>query len=146
MLKSGHHRPLAPTLLQLHVERVLIDVVSEPGVVHPILQYRSLVSCHFVACGVALCSGAAPWSADHCAHAFIQVNGMHKPLRAADDYCSLLIVLKLRCLDSEQTTSRLGFPCQMLLEGFWAATHLPLHNPSSLTPEQRWVSMDCCAS
>ena len=33
-----------------------------------------------------------------------------------------------------------GFPCQMLLEGFWAATHLPLHSLSSLTLEQLWVS------
>ena len=33
-----------------------------------------------------------------------------------------------------------GFPCQMLYEGFWAATHLPLHNPSSLTSEQHWVT------
>ena len=33
-----------------------------------------------------------------------------------------------------------SFPCQMLYEGFWAATHLPLHIPSSLTPEQHWVT------
>ena len=32
-----------------------------------------------------------------------------------------------------------GFPCQ-LYEGFWAATHLPLHYPSSLTSEQHWVT------
>ena len=29
-----------------------------------------------------------------------------------------------------------GFPCQMLYESFWAATHLLLHNPPSLTSEQ----------
>ena len=33
-----------------------------------------------------------------------------------------------------------GFPCQILSEGFWAATHLPLHCPSSLTLEQHWVT------
>ena len=34
-----------------------------------------------------------------------------------------------------------GFPCQMLSEGIWAATHLPLHYPSSLTSEQHWVTL-----
>ena len=33
-----------------------------------------------------------------------------------------------------------GFACQMLYESFWAATHLLLHNPSSLTSEQHWVT------
>ena len=33
-----------------------------------------------------------------------------------------------------------AFPCQMLSEGFWAATHLPLNNPSSLALEQHWVT------
>ena len=37
-----------------------------------------------------------------------------------------------------------GFPSQMLSEGFWAATHLPLHSLSSLTSEQLWVSIDSC--
>ena len=29
----------------------------------------------------------------------------------------------------------------MLSEGFWAATHLPLYNPSSLTSEQHLVTL-----
>ena len=33
-----------------------------------------------------------------------------------------------------------GFPCQMLSEGFWAATHLSLHCQSSSTSEQHWVT------
>ena len=33
-----------------------------------------------------------------------------------------------------------GFPCQMLYEDFWAAIHLSLRNPSSLTSEQHWVT------
>ena len=45
-----------------------------------------------------------------------------------------VITSKMCCLGSDKTTSRLVSPCQMLSEGFWAATHLPLHSPSSLTP------------
>ena len=37
---------------------------------------------------------------------------------------------------SQQT----GFPCQILSEGFWAATHLPFHCQSSSTSEQHWVT------
>ena len=39
-----------------------------------------------------------------------------------------------------EALSRLVFPGQMLSEGFWVATHLTLHNPSSLTSEQLWVT------
>ena len=39
--------------------------------------------------------------------------------------------------------SRLVSPARCCCGGFWAATHLPLHSPSSLSLEQLGVSMDC---
>ena len=63
-----------------------------------------------------------------------------------DGSCSPLIASKIALSRLGTNYQQAGFPCQMLLEGFWAATHLPLLSPSSLTLEQLWVSMDCCVS
>ena len=40
-------------------------------------------------------------------------------------------------------SSRLVSPARCCCEGFWAATHLPFHSPSSMSLEEHWVSMDC---
>ena len=61
-------------------------------------------------------------------------------------HSSMTALVRLALSRFRTNCQQAGFPCQMLLEGFWADTHLPLHSPSSLTFEQLWVSMDCCTS
>ena len=57
-----------------------------------------------------------------------------------DGSCSPLIASKIAQSRFGTNYQQAGFPCQMLSEGFWAATHLPLYHPSSLTAEQHWVT------
>ena len=86
-----------------------------------------------------------PGGLANCVHAFIQVNGVHKTSSRRSRLLFATDCFKIVLSRFGTNYQQAGFPCQMLLEGFWAATHLPLHSPSSLTLEQHWVSMDSCA-